>query len=219
MCESDFRGAKQKTGLSDPFIEKFILSIVLTRLLLYSLLSLPTSGSWHAPLETLSTTRKKVEDFFHCLAPFPTWRRRRTAMWRCKACMAGFFWSCEWDYCVYGFGSWTTFLTCLHLLPVITLLSYKTKAKHDVQEVSKIVEHLLESLGLASGSISLQEIESFCKYSAFLKVIRYRSLEQEYNQHKAQQIGESQAIQLHSSEPWLFDFFKAAMLILIGFDH
>ncbi|KAF9938994.1 NEDD8-activating enzyme E1 regulatory subunit [Mortierella alpina] len=71
----------------------------------------------------------------------------------------------------------------------VTLQSiYKSKAKHDVQEVSKIVEHLLESLGLASGSISLQEIESFCKYSAFLKVIRYRSLEQEYNQHKAQQI-------------------------------
>ncbi|KAF9968073.1 NEDD8-activating enzyme E1 regulatory subunit [Mortierella alpina] len=75
----------------------------------------------------------------------------------------------------------------------VTLQSiYKTKAKHDVQEVSKIVEHLLESLGLASGSISLQEIESFCKYSAFLKVIRFRSLEQEYNQPKAQQIGEGE---------------------------
>ncbi|KAG0357502.1 NEDD8-activating enzyme E1 regulatory subunit-like protein [Gamsiella multidivaricata] len=65
---------------------------------------------------------------------------------------------------------------------------YKTKAKQDVQEVSRIVESLLESLGLAPGSISLQEIESFCKYSAFLKVIRYRSLEEEYHQSKTKQI-------------------------------
>lgn len=86
---------------------------------------------------------------------------------------------------------------------MIASVSYKTKAKHDVQEVSKIVEHLLESLGLASGSISLQEIESFCKYSAFLKVIRYRSLDQEYNQHRVQQIGESFAIRLQPLEPWL----------------
>ncbi|KAF9998797.1 NEDD8-activating enzyme E1 regulatory subunit [Modicella reniformis] len=71
----------------------------------------------------------------------------------------------------------------------VTLQSiYKAKAKRDVQEVSKIVESLLESLGLAAGSISLQEIESFCKYSAFLKVIRYRSLEEEYQQPKSKEI-------------------------------
>ncbi|KAF9104495.1 NEDD8-activating enzyme E1 regulatory subunit [Mortierella sp. AM989] len=71
----------------------------------------------------------------------------------------------------------------------VTLQSiYKNKAKQDVQEVSKIVESLLESLGLAPGSISFQEIESFCKYSAFLKVIRYRSLEDEYNQPKTKEI-------------------------------
>ncbi|KAF8935701.1 hypothetical protein EDD21DRAFT_66374 [Dissophora ornata] len=71
----------------------------------------------------------------------------------------------------------------------VTLQSiYKTKAKQDVQEVSNITESLLESLGLAPGSISLQEIESFCKYSAFLKVIRYRSLEQEYRQPNTKQI-------------------------------
>ncbi|KAF9183067.1 NEDD8-activating enzyme E1 regulatory subunit [Haplosporangium sp. Z 767] len=71
----------------------------------------------------------------------------------------------------------------------VTLQSiYKAKAKRDVQEISKIVDTLLESLGLASGSISLQEIESFCKYSAFLKVVRYRSIEQEYHQPKTAQI-------------------------------
>ncbi|KAG0254208.1 NEDD8-activating enzyme E1 regulatory subunit [Mortierella polycephala] len=71
----------------------------------------------------------------------------------------------------------------------VTLQSiYKAKAKRDVQEISKIVDTLLESLGLASGSISHQEIESFCKYSAFLRVIRYRSIEQEYHQPKTTQI-------------------------------
>ncbi|KAG0198991.1 NEDD8-activating enzyme E1 regulatory subunit [Mortierella sp. GBA30] len=71
----------------------------------------------------------------------------------------------------------------------VTLQSiYKAKAKKDVQEVSKNVDQLLESLGLASGSISLQEIESFCKYSAFLKVIRYRSLTEEYHQQRIKQM-------------------------------
>ncbi|KAG0323216.1 NEDD8-activating enzyme E1 regulatory subunit [Dissophora globulifera] len=71
----------------------------------------------------------------------------------------------------------------------VTLQSiYKTKAKQDVQEVSKVVESLLSSLGLAAGSISQQEIETFCKFSAFLKVIRYRSLEEEYHQPNTKQI-------------------------------
>ncbi|KAI1313843.1 NEDD8-activating enzyme E1 regulatory subunit [Mortierella claussenii] len=71
----------------------------------------------------------------------------------------------------------------------VTLQSiYKAKAKEDVQNVSKNVEALLEPLGRAPGSISLQEIESFCKYSAFLKVIRYRSLEEEYSQPKTKQM-------------------------------
>ncbi|KAF9924370.1 NEDD8-activating enzyme E1 regulatory subunit [Linnemannia zychae] len=71
----------------------------------------------------------------------------------------------------------------------VTLQSiYKTKAKQDVKEVSKQVDAVLESLGLASGLIDPEEIETFCKYSAFLKVIRYRSLEDEYNQPKTKQI-------------------------------
>jgi hypothetical protein len=44
-------------------------------------------------------------------------------------------------------------------------------------------------LGLAPGSIASEEIETFCKYSAFLKVIRYRSLEDEYTLPKTKQIG------------------------------
>ncbi|KAG0378282.1 NEDD8-activating enzyme E1 regulatory subunit [Mortierella sp. AD032] len=71
----------------------------------------------------------------------------------------------------------------------VTLQSiYKTKAKQDVQEVSKLVDTVLESVGLAPGSIAPEEIETFCKYSAFLKVIRYRSLEDEYTQPKTKQI-------------------------------
>ncbi|KAK3817789.1 MAG: hypothetical protein J3Q66DRAFT_190479 [Benniella sp.] len=71
----------------------------------------------------------------------------------------------------------------------VTLQSiYKDKAKRDVQEVSKIVDSLLVSLGLAAGSIALREIETFCKYSAFLRVVRYRSLEDEYHQPRTKQI-------------------------------
>lgn len=57
--------------------------------------------------------------------------------------------------------------------------------------MSKLVDTVLESLGLAPGSIASEEIETFCKYSAFLKVIRYRSLEDEYTQPKTKQIGNS----------------------------
>ncbi|KAF9579856.1 NEDD8-activating enzyme E1 regulatory subunit [Lunasporangiospora selenospora] len=73
-------------------------------------------------------------------------------------------------------------------LQTMQVNTYKTKAKMDVQDVSRIVESWLEKLGLAAGLIPLQEIESFCKYSAFLKVIRYRSLQEEYQNPNTLQI-------------------------------
>ncbi|KAF9420694.1 NEDD8-activating enzyme E1 regulatory subunit [Podila epigama] len=65
---------------------------------------------------------------------------------------------------------------------------YKTKAKKDVQCVLGRVQSLLEKLGLATDTIKLQEVEGFCKFSAFLKVIRYRSIAEEYQSPKTKQI-------------------------------
>lgn len=70
-----------------------------------------------------------------------------------------------------------------------SLYSYKTKAKQDVQEVVNRVKSLLERLGLASDTIAVQEVEIFCKFSAFLKVIRYRSIADEYMNPKKKEIG------------------------------
>ncbi|GJJ75122.1 NEDD8-activating enzyme E1 regulatory subunit [Entomortierella parvispora] len=71
----------------------------------------------------------------------------------------------------------------------VTLQSiYKGKAKQDVEDVTKNVNSILERLGRAAESITSQEIESFCKFSAFLKVICYRSLEDEYQHPKTKQI-------------------------------
>ncbi|KAF8988422.1 NEDD8-activating enzyme E1 regulatory subunit [Haplosporangium bisporale] len=65
---------------------------------------------------------------------------------------------------------------------------YKTKAKQDVQEVLNRVRSLLEKLGLTSDTIAVQEVEIFCKFSAFLKVIRYRSIADEYQNPKTKEI-------------------------------
>ncbi|KAG0347216.1 NEDD8-activating enzyme E1 regulatory subunit [Podila humilis] len=65
---------------------------------------------------------------------------------------------------------------------------YKTKAKQDVQEVLSRVKSLSATLGRPSESVSVQEVESFCKFSAFLKVIRYRSIAEEYQNPKTKQI-------------------------------
>ena len=61
------------------------------------------------------------------------------------------------------------------------------------------VSSILARIGQAPGSIASQEIESFCKFSAFLKVIRYRSLEEEYQQPKTEQIGKETCLNFSSS--------------------
>ncbi|KAG0095152.1 NEDD8-activating enzyme E1 regulatory subunit [Podila epicladia] len=77
---------------------------------------------------------------------------------------------------------------------------YKTKAKQDVQEVVIRVKSLLERLGLASDTIAVQEVETFCKFSAFLKVIRYRSIADEYLNPKKKEIAS-----------WLEDSFSSPL--------
>jgi len=54
------------------------------------------------------------------------------------------------------------------------------------------VDKILSSLGRSSDSISHEEIESFCKNAAFIEVIRYRSLQEEYiNDPKKEDISNS----------------------------
>ncbi|KAJ8249407.1 hypothetical protein GJAV_G00234470 [Gymnothorax javanicus] len=57
---------------------------------------------------------------------------------------------------------------------------YKEKAMQDAMIVSKYVESLLQTVGKPTESISEQEIKLFCKNAAFLRVVRCRSLAEEY---------------------------------------
>ena len=59
--------------------------------------------------------------------------------------------------------------------------SYRRKLKADLADVSTRVASTLRSLGRREGEISSDEIEAFCKNAGYLKVIRYRSLEEEYS--------------------------------------
>lgn len=53
---------------------------------------------------------------------------------------------------------------------------YKTKATQDVQQLQRYLEGILEQVGLPSNAISQDEIESFAKHTAYLKLIRGRPL-------------------------------------------
>ncbi|CAG8628129.1 5614_t:CDS:2, partial [Paraglomus occultum] len=57
---------------------------------------------------------------------------------------------------------------------------YRQKARQDVTVVHARVNKILSSLGRPADSISNEEIESFCKNAAYIEVIRYRSLQEEY---------------------------------------
>lgn len=67
----------------------------------------------------------------------------------------------------------------------LALNSYRTKAREDSKAIQRRVAALLTSVGRASDAISNDEIDLFCKYSAHLKVIRYRSLQEEYKAETA----------------------------------
>ena len=82
---------------------------------------------------------------------------------------------------------------------------YKQKAREDLELVKQLLAETLETVGLGAvssnvggggggGSVGIreEEVESFVKHAAWLKVIRGRSLRQEYEACKfAGQIGES----------------------------
>ncbi|KAL8280567.1 hypothetical protein RQP46_006890 [Phenoliferia psychrophenolica] len=56
---------------------------------------------------------------------------------------------------------------------------YRTKAKQDLALVESLLGELLVSLGLSPDLIGKEEVETFVKHSAFLKVVRGRSLKEE----------------------------------------
>jgi hypothetical protein len=62
--------------------------------------------------------------------------------------------------------------------------SYRRKFKADLQNVTERVCRMLSQLGRDGDEISSDEIESFVKNAGYLKVIRYRSLEEEYSSPK-----------------------------------
>lgn len=77
---------------------------------------------------------------------------------------------------------------------------YRAKARQDLALVRTLLAELLASVGVAEGRISKDEIETFVKHSAFLKVVRGRSLRQE---HEASLLkGQVRA----SLRPFLLDF-------------
>ena len=62
--------------------------------------------------------------------------------------------------------------------------SYRRKFKSDLQNVTDRVQRTLSGLGRDINEINTDEIESFVKHAGYLKVIRYRSLEEEYTSPK-----------------------------------
>ncbi len=59
--------------------------------------------------------------------------------------------------------------------------AYKTKANQDIQSISSHVEKLLLDINKPYDFVDFQLLKLFCKNSYFLQVIRYRSLEEEYD--------------------------------------
>ncbi|SCZ96749.1 BZ3500_MvSof-1268-A1-R1_Chr4-1g06682 [Microbotryum saponariae] len=59
---------------------------------------------------------------------------------------------------------------------------YRTKAQQDLHLVTSLLSQLLQSLGLDRSRIEVEEIETFVKHSAYLKVVRGRSLRMEMEQ-------------------------------------
>lgn len=59
------------------------------------------------------------------------------------------------------------------------MVRYRQKAQEDFEAVNSRVQDLLTSVGLLADAIDEREIEEFCKHAAYVKVIRYRTLEEE----------------------------------------
>jgi amyloid beta precursor protein binding protein 1 len=58
---------------------------------------------------------------------------------------------------------------------------YRNKAQHDLEAITSRIEHLLYNIDKPYDFISEQQIKLFCKNAYFLKVIRGRSLNNEYD--------------------------------------
>ena len=65
---------------------------------------------------------------------------------------------------------------------------YQTKARDDAQVVMEHVNQLLASVGRSEHSVSEREVQLFCRNSAFLRVVRTRSISQELDQPNLAQL-------------------------------
>ena len=65
---------------------------------------------------------------------------------------------------------------------------YQTKARDDAQVVMEYVNQLLASVGRSEHSVSEREVQLFCRNSAFLRVVRTRSISQELEQPNLAQL-------------------------------
>jgi len=57
---------------------------------------------------------------------------------------------------------------------------FKTQAKKDIVLVTTLLSELLDKVGRPRESITQDEVDTFVKHTAFLKVVRGRSLRQEH---------------------------------------
>jgi NEDD8-activating enzyme E1 regulatory subunit len=62
--------------------------------------------------------------------------------------------------------------------------SYRRKFKDDFENVAGRVKKVLLELGRSENEISRDEIQTFCKHAGYLKVICFRSLQEEYSSPK-----------------------------------
>ncbi|KAI9016001.1 hypothetical protein DFJ74DRAFT_679151 [Hyaloraphidium curvatum] len=79
---------------------------------------------------------------------------------------------------------------------------YRQKAREDTERVVSRVQQLLQEIGRPVDAVPVDEIERFCKNSAFLKVIRYRSLASEYGTDPRSSTIESQLSDPESPLIW-----------------
>lgn len=57
---------------------------------------------------------------------------------------------------------------------------FRAKAREDLALVEHLLADLLTEIGVAGARFGKEEVETFVKHSAFLKVVRGRSLRQEH---------------------------------------
>ncbi|XP_077982561.1 NEDD8-activating enzyme E1 regulatory subunit-like [Glandiceps talaboti] len=86
---------------------------------------------------------------------------------------------------------------------------YRDQALQDVQAVTSRVHHILNSLGLPLDYIAEADIRMYCKNAHFLRVVRCRSLNQEYNPEKAKSTDISSFLENPDSEIVFYILLRA----------